>query len=119
MPPAKTACFLWLDLEMTGLVPEVDRILEAACIITDKSLQEEHTFDTAVFQPPEVLAGMNAWCQKTHRESGLVERVPGGITESELDNKLLDICNDHFSEDPIILAGNSIGQDRKFVDRYL
>ncbi|MEM9226477.1 MAG: oligoribonuclease [Verrucomicrobiota bacterium] len=119
MPSAKTARFLWLDLEMTGLVPEVDRILEAACIVTDKALQEEHTYETAVFQRQEVLAGMNDWCQKTHRESGLVERVPEGITEAELDAKLLDICNDYFSEDPIILAGNSIGQDRKFVDRYL
>lgn len=115
-----TPCvFLWLDLEMTGLDPQADRILEAAYIITDKALNERATFDVAVFQTPEVLVSMNDWCQKTHRESGLVDRVPGGISEAELDKLLLAAVEEHFPEAPVLLAGNSIGQDRKFVDRYL
>ncbi len=111
--------FFWLDLEMTGLNPIDDRILESAYIITDKTLREITMGDTAVYQTPEVLAGMNDWCQKTHRESGLVDRVPGGISEAALDEALLEVVNLHFGEEPVILAGNSIGQDRKFVDKYL
>jgi len=118
--PGKTiGSFFWLDLEMTGLNPLDDRILESAYIITDKTLNEITSDDTAVYQTPEVLASMNDWCQKTHRESGLVDRVPEGISEEALDEALLAVVDAHFGDEPVILAGNSIGQDRKFVDRYL
>jgi oligoribonuclease len=119
MDETKNGTFFWLDLEMTGLDPQSDRILEAAWIVTDKDFNELATSDTAVYQEPEVLANMNEWCKKTHGESGLVDRVPSGIGEDELDEKLLACVAQHFGPDPVLLAGNSIGQDRKFVDRYL
>ncbi|QYY35145.1 oligoribonuclease [Ruficoccus sp. ZRK36] len=115
----KNGTFFWLDLEMTGLDPQSDRILEAAWILTDKDFNELATGDTAVYQPAEVLANMNEWCKKTHGESGLVDRVASGIGEDELDDKLAECAAKYFGPDPILLAGNSIGQDRKFVDRYL
>ena len=83
--------FFWLDLEMSGLNPEVDKILEAAVVITDKELSSVFTFETTVFQPPEVLEKMNDWCKEHHAKSGLTNRVPSGIPENELDKKLCKI----------------------------
>ena len=110
----------WLDLEMTGLEPQGDRILEAAYIITDSSFKELETGEQIVFQPPEILEKMNDWCQVHHRESGLLEKVPHGILEEELDQKLEEAVQRYFSkEEPAYLAGNSIWQDRRFVERWL
>lgn len=105
---------------MTGLDPVNDRILEAALIVTSPNFNETLAeWETAVFQPPEIIAGMNEWCQKTHAESGLTERVPHGITEEALDDKLASAAEQFWGKQAVILCGNSIGQDRKFVDRYL
>ncbi|WP_309395942.1 oligoribonuclease [Cerasicoccus maritimus] len=120
MSESKQPAWCWLDLEMTGLDPVNDRILEAALIVTSADFNEVLAeWETAVFQTPEVLASMNDWCQKTHKESGLVDRVPGGVTEQALDEMLVKTVEPYWGEQPIILSGNSIGQDRKFVDRYL
>ncbi|MEM1058607.1 MAG: oligoribonuclease [Verrucomicrobiota bacterium] len=111
--------YFWLDLEMTGLNEKTDRILEAAAIITDKELHPLESYETAVFQTPEVLAAMGAWCQKHHAESGLTARVPGGIREEELDTALVELAGRYLPDKKLILCGNSIGQDRKFVDAFL
>ncbi len=110
----------WLDMEMTGLEPQQHRILEAAVIITDWSFQPLKTFSTAVFQPVEELAKMDDWCVKTHTGSGLLKRVPEGLKEAELDDALVRVVDEFFkSDEKVVLCGNSIGQDRKFVDLYL
>ncbi|GHB90816.1 oligoribonuclease [Cerasicoccus arenae] len=120
MAESKQPAWCWLDLEMTGLDSLTDRIIEAAVIVTSPDFSETlNEWETAVFQPPEVLASMDEWCQKTHGASGLTERVPHGITEDALDEKLAATVDQFWSEKPVILCGNSIGQDRKFVDRYL
>lgn len=111
--------WLWLDLEMTGLDVATDRILEAAVIVTDREFVPCESYSTAVYQSAEVLAGMNEWCQRQHTASGLVERVPEGIKETELDTKLAGLVDARWNGIPAILCGNSIHQDRKFVDRYL
>ncbi len=111
--------FFWLDLEMSGLNPEVDKILEAAVVITDKELSSVFTFETTVFQPPEVLEKMNDWCKEHHAKSGLTNRVPSGIPENELDKKLCEIVDTYFNDESVILCGNSIAHDRKFVEAYL
>lgn len=111
--------YFWLDLEMTGLEPHEDRILEAAVIITDGHLDPIETYETAVYQTPEVLANMGEWCTEHHTASGLVERVPRGISESELDKRLCALAEEHIPKKRIILCGNSIGQDRRFVEVYL
>lgn len=115
----ETVVFAWLDLEMTGLNPEKDRILEVALIVTDEHSNEKGRFETAVFQPQNVLDGMDEWCQKHHGESGLTARVPGGLPESEVDQKLRAVLDTLVPKGRPILAGNSIAQDRRFVDRYL
>ncbi len=110
--------FLWIDLEMTGLFPEKDRILEAAVLVTTAHLEILGEWETVVFQPPEVLASMDPWCVQHHGQSGLTARVPGGMTEDALDERLCAFAGQYFTG-PIVLAGNSIHQDRKFIDRYL
>lgn len=110
----------WLDMEMTGLDPQQHRILEAAVIVTDWSFQTLKTFSTAVYQPTEELAKMDDWCVKTHTASGLIQRVPQGMPEAALDEALVGIADEFFKGDErVVLCGNSISQDRKFVDLYL
>jgi oligoribonuclease len=114
--------FLWLDCEMSGLDFETHRILEVALVATDKKLNALATFDSAVFQTPEHLAIMDSWCTKTHTESGLVKRVATGVSEQSADEKLAEIITklvpNPTKETRPILCGNSIWQDRKFVDKY-
>lgn len=116
--PADERLF-WLDLEMSGLDPEQDRILEAAAIVTSFRLDELDSFETPVFQRPEVLAGMGEWCRQHHGASGLTARVSQGISEAQLDEALCGILDRFFQSTPAILAGNSIAQDRRFIDRWL
>lgn len=110
----------WLDMEMTGLEPQTHRILEAAVIISDWSLQSLKTFSTAIFQSADELAKMDDWCVKTHTGSGLLKRVPDGMTEAALDDALCALASEYYKTDEkVVLCGNSIGQDRKFIDLYL
>ena len=110
----------WLDMEMTGLDAQQDKILEAAAVITNEKLEIVEQWHSTIFQTQDVLDGMNDWCQKQHRKSGLIDRIPDGISEAELDTKLLELADKHFkkNERPI-LCGNSIWQDRRFVDNCL
>ena len=109
----------WLDLEMTGLNPNSDRVLEACAVITNWNFEVQETWNSALYQPVEALALMDEWCQKTHSASGLLTRVAQGITEHSADMELCSLVSKHFSSDErIVLCGNSIGQDRKFVDNY-
>lgn len=116
----QTKAFLWMDLEMTGLDEKTDSILEVAAMVTDPQLKTLEEYHRVVFQPPEVLAGMNDWCKKTHGESGLTTAVPQGTPLGEVERELLGLLSRHFSpNDRVLLAGNSIGNDRRFIDRYL
>lgn len=116
--PADERLF-WLDLEMSGLDPAIDRILEAAAVVTSFKMDELAHYETAVYQKADVLSGMNAWCKQHHGASGLTARVSRGISEPDLDTALCEIVDRFFQNNPVILAGNSIAQDRRFVDRWL
>lgn len=112
--------YFWIDLEMTGLDPAKDRIVEAAVIVTNKLLEPVFEWESPVRQPQEILDGMNDWCKRHHAASGLLERIQEGITENELDATLSEIALKHFKKkNPCVIAGNSIAQDRKFIDAYL
>ncbi|HMQ10979.1 MAG TPA: oligoribonuclease [Oligoflexia bacterium] len=116
----KCGQYLWLDMEMTGLEPQIHKILEVAIIITDEHFNVLHSFETPVFQPPEVLERMDEWCIKTHGESGLTAKIPSAPPITEIEVNICAQLKQHFhSKDKIILAGNSIGQDRKFIDAYM
>lgn len=113
------AKLLWVDLEMSGLDVETCRILEVAAIVTDEKLRELDSFAGIIRQPDFVLEAMDEWCQKTHGESGLTAAVKTGVPETEMELRFLDFINKNFSPDERpILAGNSIFQDRKFIDAY-
>jgi oligoribonuclease len=111
----------WIDLEMTGLNPEVDVILEIATVITDGDLNliaEGPVF--AISASAEALAGMDDWNQKQHRKSGLLDRVLASTETMETaELKTLEFLAQHLPPGKIPLCGNSIWQDRRFLGRHM
>ncbi len=110
----------WVDLEMTGLDENVDTILEVAVVVTDMDLNPLEQYHRVVFQPPEVLEKMNDWCKKTHGESGLTALIPSGMPLAQVEKELIALADRHFaSNDRIVLSGNSVGNDKRFIDKYM
>ena len=110
----------WIDLEMTGLDDLKDSILEVAVVITDMNLKPLEQFHRVVFQPPEVIENMNDWCKKTHGESGLTALIPGGTPLAKVEKELIALLDRHFSsKERVVLVGNSVGNDQRFVNRYM
>ncbi|PJE78944.1 Oligoribonuclease [invertebrate metagenome] len=112
---------IWVDLEMTGLNPDQDRIIEIATIVTDKDLNELATGPVlAIYQTDDVLAGMNEWCVKTHGANGLTERVrQSTISERAAEQQTLTFLKQYVNPGQSPMCGNSIGQDRRFLYRYM
>ncbi len=108
---------LWLDMEMTGLDVEKERIIEIAAVITNMELCELDSYQCVVKQNKELLSKMDDWNTRHHTASGLLEKIPQGISEEYAEMKLIDLVKKHFKE-PAVLAGNSVGQDKKFIDKY-
>ena len=109
--------YLWIDLEMTGLDVEKERIIEIGAIATDTDLNELDRFHCIVKQPPELIAAMDEWNTEHHGNSGLTAKIPNGLSESVAEQELIRWSKKIFDE-PIIIAGNSIGQDRLFLTKY-
>jgi oligoribonuclease len=110
---------LWIDMEMTGLDVNREVIIEVAAIVTDLELNALDTYDTVVKQPPSYLQAMDEWNTKHHGESGLTARVPTGREPSIVEDDLIRIVEKHFGTERPIIAGNSIFQDRTFIDRHM
>lgn len=110
---------LWVDLEMTGLDPAENRIIECAGIVTDLAFDQLATFHRIVYQPADVLAKMDDWNVRTHTESGLLNAIPGGTPLQHVEQELTTLVSRFWPEGMAVLAGNSIHQDRKFIDRYM
>lgn len=114
----------WLDMEMTGLDVNKEVIIEVACIVTDLNFRELASFETVVKQPQSYLDNMDAWNTEHHGKSGLTAKVPEGMEPDMVEAKLIDLIDKYFPEsktDPKkrpIMAGNSIAQDRLFIDKY-
>ena len=111
--------FLWLDMEMTGLDPEKEVIIEVAAIVTDHQHEELDSYHQIVKQHSDYMEKMDKWNTKQHKKSGLYELVPNGITQEQMERELIDLADKHFKEEKIILAGNSIYQDRLFIRKHL
>lgn len=112
---------IWIDLEMTGLEPDTDCILEIATLVTDKQLNVlEEGPVIAVHQTDAVLAAMGEWCTKQHGQSGLTQRVRDSrVSTAEAEQKTLEFLRRHLSPGSSPMCGNSIGQDRRFLVRYM
>ena len=112
---------IWIDLEMTGLVPETDRIIEIAVVVTDPQLTvrvEGPVF--AVHQSDAVLDGMDAWNKGTHGRSGLIDKVRAStVTEADAERELLAFLSRYVPKGVVPMCGNSIGQDRRFLVKYM
>ena len=112
---------IWLDLEMTGLEPKTDVILEIATIITDSQLNvlaEGPVF--AIHQSDEVLNNMNAWCIDHHGQSGLTQRCRESKTSLEQASaETLAFIKPYVTKGKSPMCGNSIGQDRRFINQYM
>lgn len=112
---------VWIDLEMTGLNPDSDRIIEMACIITDGDLNVVAEGPViAVKQPQALLDGMDEWNKRTHGASGLIERVKASdIDEAEAERLMLGFISSHVPQKRSPMCGNSICQDRRFLARAM
>ena len=109
---------LWVDLEMTGLDPYENVIIEFAGIITDTQFNHLDSYHAIVFQPDHELAKMDEWNPTTHGGSGLLEKIPHGKPEETVEQEVITWLQSHFQDEKPILAGNSIHQDRKFIDHH-
>jgi oligoribonuclease len=118
---ANPSHLIWVDLEMTGLNPEKDRIIELATVITDSNLNllaEGPAF--AIHQSKELLDQMDDWNTNQHTNSGLVQRVQEStVTESMAEQATLEFLRRHVAEGKSPMCGNSIWQDRRFLTRYM
>lgn len=112
---------IWIDLEMTGLDPDNDRIIEIATIVTDGELNILAEGPVmAIHQSPEVLAGMDEWNQTTHGNSGLIDRIKASdVTEVEAQAETIAFLEQYSSKGSSPICGNSIGQDRRFLYRWM
>lgn len=119
--PQDDTHLIWLDLEMTGLDPATDRIIEIATLVTDTQLEPLAEGPViAVFQPEDVLAGMDEWNQHHHGRSGLVDRVRASRwDEAGAEHETLAFLADWVAPGKSPLCGNSICQDRRFLARCM
>lgn len=119
--PQNPDALVWMDLEMTGLDPERERIIEMATIITDRDLRIVAEGPVIVIhQSDELLDNMDQWNTRTHAKTGLTEEVKRSrITERQAEIETLDFIQRHVPKDKVPLCGNSICQDRRFLYKYM
>ena len=112
---------VWIDMEMTGLDPDNDRVIEVAAIVTDANLNvlaEGPVF--AIHQPDAVLDGMDAWNKGTHGRSGLIDRVKAStVTEAQAETEMIEFLRQYVPAGKSPMCGNSICQDRRFMARHM
>lgn len=113
---------LWLDLEMTGLNPQRDKIVEVGAIVTDWDFNELDSFESGVGQDRaeiEALFGANLFATSRPDETAeLIELSATAPSEFEVESRLVELVNKHFADGPALLAGNSIHMDRQFIRSY-
>ena len=112
---------VWVDMEMTGLIPEVDRVIEIATIVTDSHLNVLAEGPViAIKQPDSALEAMDEWNTRTHSASGLVERVrSSAVSEQMASDMTVDFLKEWVPEGMSPMCGNSICQDRRFMARHM
>jgi oligoribonuclease len=112
---------VWVDMEMSGLDPDKDVVLEVALVVTDKDLNlVEEGPVLVVHQSDAVLDAMDSWNKSTHGKSGLIDKVKASpLAEADVENQMIDFMKKHVGERKSPMCGNSICQDRRFMARHL
>lgn len=112
---------VWLDCEMTGLNPETERIIEIAVIVTNADLDVRVEGPVyAIHQSDALLNKMDAWNKGTHGKSGLIDKVKAStINEAQAEEALIAFLSQYVPAGAVPICGNSIGQDRRFLERYM
>src|SRR6476620_10038910 len=110
---------VWIDLEMTGLNPQNDVILQAALIITNKELSPLEEYSCDIWQPERELEKMTPFVREMHQKNGLIERVRASKMELAAAEKRLLERVAGWCTYPAVLCGNSVGQDKRFIDQYM
>ena len=117
----KKTNLIWIDLEMTGLIPESDVIIEIATVVTDANLNViEEGPSLAIHQNSDLLDGMDDWNTNQHNQSGLVQRVTESkVSTAEAESQTLDFLIKYVDQGASPMCGNSICQDRRFLYNYM
>src|SRR5512134_2333110 len=112
---------IWIDMEMSGLRPDNDRIIEVALVVTDSQLNVLAEAPVLVVSQPEaVLDGMDSWNKSTHAKSGLIDKVKASrLNEAEVETRMTTFLQEHVSPGVSPMCGNSICQDRRFLARWM
>jgi len=112
---------IWIDLEMTGLKPDTDRIIELAIVITDEQLEPVAEGPVrVVHQGDHVLEGMDSWNKATHGRSGLIAKVKASsLSEADVEAEMIDFLSAYVPAGASPMSGNSVCQDRRFLARYM
>lgn len=109
---------LWIDMEMTGLNVDKEVPIELAAIVTDTDLKELETYHAVIRQPQSVLDAMDDWNTEHHGASGLTAQVPSGTPIEAVEKAMIQLVDRWFQGERAVIAGNSIGQDRLFLNKY-
>ena len=112
---------IWIDMEMSGLSPDADRILEVAIVVTDSQLVTVAEAPVKiVHQADEVLERMDSWNRSTHKKTGLIDKVKAATqSEAEVEAELIAFLAQYLPDNSSPMCGNSICQDRRFLARYM
>lgn len=108
----------WIDMEMTGLDVNKEVVIEVAAVVTDLQLNTLDTYHSVVRQEQKYLDAMDDWNKTHHRESGLTDAIPKGKDPAVVEKDLLVLLDKHFKDERAVIAGNSISQDRLFINKY-
>jgi len=119
--PADANRLIWIDMEMSGLKPETDRIIEVALVVTDADLATVAEAPVWVVRQDEaIMSGMDAWNTLTHGRSGLIDRVKAATDdETAVEVRALDFLREYVPAKASPMCGNSICQDRRFLARWM
>jgi oligoribonuclease len=109
----------FIDMEMTGLDVETNRIIEVAIVITDLKLQPLDRYQAVINQPKSFIEAMDDWNVKTHTASGLIKELSRGKHQMEVEMEIISLLKKHFPDQRVMLTGNSISQDKLFIERYM
>ena len=119
--PQDPSRLIWLDMEMTGLEPDRDRIIELAIVITDGNLETVAEGPVmVVHQSDSILDAMDDWNKNTHGKSGLIDRVKAATTnEADVAARMIEFIGEHVPKGASPMCGNTIHQDRRFMNRWM